>query len=118
SGPALLEEGQEVHRPGLGPMVKKKSTKDIVNAFRKAANAYTTYTNFKPRPGGAGERLMAKPKNTSNGPDGITSVVPAPLLRGLTNELPKSPGPVITTHDTMTSTQEHPKVEITLVATD
>ncbi|KAJ5477466.1 hypothetical protein N7539_007610 [Penicillium diatomitis] len=68
----------EAHRPGLGPMIKKKSTKDIANAFRKAAN---TYGAFKPRAGGAGERLLAAAKKqqaATVGPDGITAVVPAP----------------------------------------
>lgn len=72
------DEDTEAHRPGLGPMIKKKSTKDIANAFRKAAN---TYGAFKPRPGGAGERLLAAAKKKqaeAMGPDGITEVVPAP----------------------------------------
>lgn len=84
------EEEEEVdgHRPGLGPMVKKKSTREIAGAFRKAANAYGA---FKPRPGGAGERLMAaakKQKAEGVEPDGITGVVPAPSLN---REPPKSP---------------------------
>ncbi|KAJ5157128.1 uncharacterized protein N7482_008228 [Penicillium canariense] len=72
------DEGAEAHRPGLGPMIKKKSAKDIATAFRKAA---TTYGAFKPRPGGAGERLLAAAKKQQAeavGPDGITGVVPAP----------------------------------------
>lgn len=75
------EEEKEEHRPGLGPMVKKKPGKDVAGAFRKAATAYGA---FKPRPGGAGERLLAsatKEKNNSDEPDGITGVVPAPSLR-------------------------------------
>lgn len=70
----------EEHRPGLGPMVKKKSTKDIANQFRKAALAATA---FQPRQGGAGARLKAMQEKLSNEPDGITSVVPAPLTRGM-----------------------------------
>lgn len=72
------DEDTEAHRPGLGPMIKKKSAKDIASAFRKAA---TTYGAFKPRPGGAGERLLAAAKKQqaeAMGPDGITGVVPAP----------------------------------------
>ncbi|KAJ5363995.1 uncharacterized protein N7496_009708 [Penicillium cataractarum] len=72
------DEETEAHRPGLGPMIKKKSAKDIASAFRKAA---TTYGAFKPRPGGAGERLLAAAKKQqaeAMGPDGITGVVPAP----------------------------------------
>lgn len=89
------EEGEgEAHRPGLGPMIKKKAggTKDVAGAFRKAANAYGA---FKPRAGGAGERLLAMAKKQQAGatgpaPDGITGVVPAPsLTRTGTNETTK-----------------------------
>lgn len=79
--PEPLEEESEAHRPGLGPMIKKKQTKDLAGAFRKAATAYGA---FKPRPGGAGERLMAAAKQQRGDPeepDGITGVVPAPSLR-------------------------------------
>lgn len=79
--PDPLEEESEAHRPGLGPMIKKKQTKDLAGAFRKAATAYGA---FKPRPGGAGERLMAAAKQQRGDPeepDGITGVVPAPSLR-------------------------------------
>ncbi|PYH41430.1 GTP-Rho binding exocyst subunit SEC3 [Aspergillus saccharolyticus JOP 1030-1] len=78
AGPAA--EDLDTHRPGLGPMVKKKQTKDVAGALRKAATAYGA---FKPRPGGAGERLLAaarKQKAATDEPDGITSVVPAPFL--------------------------------------
>ncbi|KAJ5601260.1 hypothetical protein N7510_010794 [Penicillium lagena] len=86
-----VEDVPEAHRPGLGPMVKKKSAKDIAGAFRKAANAYGA---FKPRPGGAGERLLAAAKKPQEPeaaePDGITGVVPAPSLTRSGTE-PKSP---------------------------
>ncbi|KAK2756221.1 hypothetical protein FQN54_005629 [Arachnomyces sp. PD_36] len=82
------EPGDEAsHRPGLGPMMKKKmggGGVDVANTFRKAATAYNA---FKPRAGGAAERMKAmkamdeKEKNKEE-PDGITGVVPAPLLRG------------------------------------
>jgi hypothetical protein len=74
------EDGFDAHRPGLGPMIKKKSNKDVAGAFRKAANAYGA---FKPRAGGAGEKLLAAAKKQAagEGPDGITGVVPAPSLR-------------------------------------
>ncbi|KAJ6129987.1 hypothetical protein N7512_002767 [Penicillium capsulatum] len=76
------EEDADDHRPGLGPMVKKKSTREIAGAFRKAANAY------------AGERLMAaakKQKAEGVEPDGITGVVPAPSLNRAPQEPSKSP---------------------------
>ena len=85
---------EKTHRPGLGPMIKKKSTKDVADAFRKAAMAANA---FKPRAGGAGARLMAqKDKPTSNEPDGITGVVPAPVLRGMSSDSAKSGTPDIT----------------------
>lgn len=63
------------HRPGLGPMIlKKKSAKEIANKFRKAANAANA---FKPRAGGAAERLMrndpVKSPDATSG-DGIHGV--------------------------------------------
>ncbi|KAB5542977.1 exocyst complex component Sec3-domain-containing protein [Coniochaeta sp. 2T2.1] len=68
----------EDNRPGLGPMIKaKKSKNEVAGAFWKAAAAANA---FKPRPGGAGERLRQNQNQNKNtdGPDGITSVVPAP----------------------------------------
>ncbi|KAI1326568.1 exocyst complex component Sec3-domain-containing protein [Xylariaceae sp. FL0255] len=65
-------------RPGLGPMIKaKRSQKDLAGTLWKAASAAKA---FKPRPGGAGERLreLAKKASVDGGPDGITGVVPAP----------------------------------------
>lgn len=121
SVPAVEEqtEGSEAHRPGLGPMIKKKTGKDLATAFRKAATAYGA---FKPRPGGAGERLLAKEKTQTNEPDGITSVVPAPLLRGMSSEStkPATPEPVVSQPTPVQGSpaQEPPKVEITRVDTD
>ena len=72
-------------RPGLGPMIKKKMSKgDVANTFRRAANAANA---FKPRAGGAAERLREQQAKLSEGPDGITSVVPAPsLVRGVSTD--------------------------------
>lgn len=75
---------EDEYRPGLGPMMrKKKSSKEIANHFRKAALAASA---FKPRVGGAAERLLAQKEKASDEPDGITGVVPAPLLRGASND--------------------------------
>ncbi|MCJ1280844.1 hypothetical protein MMC26_000161 [Xylographa opegraphella] len=68
---------EEIHRPGLGPMIKKKSTKEIANVFRKAA---LTHNAFKPRLGGAAERVKDESPKTPNTPDGINGVFPAPSL--------------------------------------
>lgn len=114
------EEDKDAHRPGLGPMVKKKSGKDIAGAFRKAATAYGA---FKPRPGGAGERLLAaaaKAKINTDEPDGITGVVPAPSLRAM-NE-PRSPFPETPINDKPfhfpSSVKEPPTLEITQAPTE
>ncbi|KAG6322748.1 hypothetical protein E4U44_003363 [Claviceps purpurea] len=70
-------------RPGLGPMIRSKKSKgDIAGVLWKAASAASA---FRPRPGGAGERLRQTTTKTE-GPDGITGVVPAPP-RPLTPEI-------------------------------
>lgn len=72
---------EEAHRPGLGPMIKKKSNNEVANKFRKAATAYNA---FKPRAGGATEK--AGDDKTAIG-DGITGVFQAPsLLRSMTQD--------------------------------
>ncbi|EAQ85244.1 hypothetical protein CHGG_09258 [Chaetomium globosum CBS 148.51] len=68
-------EPEEEPKPGLKSMLNKKSKGEIAGAFWKAASAASA---FKPRPGGAAERLRSNQNKTSDGPDGITSVVPAP----------------------------------------
>ncbi|KAL9115207.1 MAG: hypothetical protein Q9227_001001 [Pyrenula ochraceoflavens] len=92
----------EEHRPGLGPMIKKRSGKDIANQFRKAAAAANA---FKPRAGGAGQRLMAQKEKSGDEPDGITGVVPAPLFRGMSND---SPGPLSSEPATPDTEKERP----------
>lgn len=86
------ESGMDVptqeHRPGLGPMIKKKSTKEIASTFRRAATAANA---FKPRAGGPVDRSQA---DISSGGDGITGVFQAPsLLRGLSQETSRSTTP-------------------------
>ena len=67
-------EPDEPFRPGLGPMIKKKA---VADRFKRAVN---TANAFKPRPGGAAEKILkAKAEREANGePDGITGVVPRP----------------------------------------
>ena len=80
----------EETRPGLGPMIKaKKSKGDIAGAFWKAAAAASA---FKPRPGGAAEKLRQAQNKSTEGPDGITAVVPAPP-RPISVEAPKAEPP-------------------------
>ncbi|KAI9867814.1 MAG: hypothetical protein M1813_007636 [Trichoglossum hirsutum] len=83
------EEGR--FRPGLGPMIKKKSNLDVANTFRRAA---TTYNAFKPRAGGAGDTTPDRVDGQSGEPDGINGVVPAPtLLRGRNQDPGKTATP-------------------------
>ena len=78
--PSDQPQEQEAYRPGLGPMIKKKSNRDVATTFRKAATAYNA---FRPRPGGAGDLVREREPLASKEPDGITAVVPAPS-RGIT----------------------------------
>lgn len=72
-------DSSDVSKPGLGSMIKvKKSRNEIAGAFWKAASAANAATAFKPRPGGAGERLRLLKGKPEEGPDGISGVVPAP----------------------------------------
>lgn len=122
--PAMDEP--EAHRPGLGPMIKKKQNKEVAGAFRKAATAYGA---FKPRPGGAGERLMAavdaqKQRVDGDGPDGITGVVPAPSLRPSGEaqtpeaEVPPSMSSARDTPPLSSPALEPPTVEVTQAAVE
>ena len=81
-------EPEEETRPGLGPMIKNKKSKgDIANTFLRAAKTVNAFNSFKPRAGGAAERLRDAQAKAPAGPDGITSVIPAPSLsRGLSND--------------------------------
>lgn len=69
------------YRPGLGPMTK--SSGDTAAKLRKAATAFNA---FKPRAGGAGERLLGVKAAVTDEPDGVTRVVPAPLSRSATTQ--------------------------------
>ena len=115
------KKDEEEYRPGLGPMLKKKSGKDIANQFRKAALAASA---FQPRSGGAGARLKAMQEKTSNEPDGITGVVPAPLLRGMSSDSAVSTPSVVSPGlekerpHTPLSNSILPKVQIQRTATD
>lgn len=67
----------ESHRPGLGPMIKKKSNKELASTFRKAATAYNA---FKPRPGGAVEKIRNENEKSTNENDGVSGVFSPPSL--------------------------------------
>lgn len=65
----------DAFRPGLGPMVKKRAGGGAADRFRKAAFAANA---FKPRPGGAAERILKakaeKEAGVTGEADGITGV--------------------------------------------
>ena len=80
---------EEQHRPGLGPMIKKKSNAEIASKLRKAATAYNA---FKPRAGSAAEKIQQDKEKAASVADGITGVFPAPsLLRGKSQDTIESP---------------------------
>lgn len=96
SPPPIPTESTEESRPGLGPMIKsKRSRGDIAGVFWKAANAANAASAFKPRPGGAAERLRQAQiqQKTAEGPDGITGVVPAPPRPLSRDKRPETPEP-------------------------
>ncbi|CAK1354758.1 Exocyst complex component SEC3 [Cercospora beticola] len=95
---------EEQYRPGLGPMFKKRA---IADRFKKAANAAGA---FKPRPGGAAERILKAKSERDGEPDGITGVVPRPQPRGKPDERPSTPVNGIS--DESASRETPPRVEI------
>lgn len=115
----LPSEPKEDERPGLGPMIKKKSRADVANAFRKAATAANA---FKPRAGGAAERLREQQSKPSDGPDGITEVVPAPsLVRTVSNNTTRIATPDLAANDKVVTPVVNdpiPVVKITVPQSD
>ncbi|KAG5745648.1 hypothetical protein H9Q72_011673 [Fusarium xylarioides] len=102
SNPSPAETIDE-SRPGLGPMIRaKKSRNEIAGALWKAASAANAATAFKPRPGGAAERMRLLKSKTEEGPDGINSVVPAP---------PKPSSKGVDTPSEQPTPEETPKAE-------
>ncbi|KAM3415392.1 hypothetical protein BST61_g8918 [Cercospora zeina] len=95
---------EEQYRPGLGPMFKKRA---IADRFKKAANAASV---FKPRPGGAAERIMKAKSERDGEPDGITGVVPRPQPRAKPDE--RSSTPVDGDADESASRESPPRVEV------
>ena len=80
----LQEEEEDFHKPGLGPMIKKRSKQDTANTFRKATTALNA---FRPRAGGAGSKLLSKEEKASTELNGVTGVFPAPrLLRVMSDD--------------------------------
>ncbi|KAL0941811.1 exocyst complex component [Colletotrichum truncatum] len=80
----------EDSRPGLGPMIKSKKSKgDLAGVLWKAASAAAA---FKPRPGGAGERLRLAANKSTEPSEGITSVFQPPP-RPTSSDGPKEPLP-------------------------
>lgn len=87
--PSEIASEGEFHRPGLGPMIKKKSNKELANTMLKAATAYNT---FKPRAGGAAEKLLNSEKRATDEHDGVSGVFTAPsAIRGPSLEAAEAP---------------------------
>ncbi|KAI1429816.1 exocyst complex component Sec3-domain-containing protein [Xylaria sp. FL1777] len=101
---------EEETRPGLGPMIKAKASQQkLAGTLWKAASAAGS---FRPRPGGAGERLReAAKKALVDGPDGITGVVPAPP-RPMPQ--PEAPKPVEPTQKPDEKLAPVPEVKVTV----
>lgn len=101
----------EDHRPGLGPMIKKKqSGNKLAGALWKAAAASSA---FKPRAGGAGAKLLKAAKESSDGgPDGITAVVPAPP-RPKSPEKPAEPAPEVKISEAVPTPSATPQPQAT-----
>ena len=96
SPPQQSPTSEEEPMPSLNPMLRaKKSKGEIAGTFWKAATAASA---FKPRPGGAADRLRNAQNKAQEGPDGITGVVPAPPRavekRPVTPEPPSMPAVV------------------------
>ncbi|KAK6441855.1 hypothetical protein LTR95_001910 [Oleoguttula sp. CCFEE 5521] len=72
---AEAEATSEAYRPGLGPMIRKRA---VADKFKKAA---ITANAFKPRPGGAAERILHAKAQREGEPDGISAVVPRPAVK-------------------------------------
>ncbi|KAK3394919.1 exocyst complex component Sec3-domain-containing protein [Podospora didyma] len=107
------DEELEDERPGLGPMIKSKKSKgEIAGAFWKAASAVNA---FRPRPGGAAERLRQNQNKSSDGPDGITAVVPPPPKSAVT--LPPKSATSQQTIDPMPTPEPPPKAADRVSAT-
>lgn len=110
--PLTEEKGEthrgETHRPGLGPMVKKKPA-ELASTLRKAATAYSA---FKPRPGGAADRLLASKEKSGEEPDGITGVIPAPQSRTMTDDSVKTTVPPWTQPSTKDTQSIVPPAEV------
>ncbi|TQN72181.1 Exocyst complex component 1 [Colletotrichum shisoi] len=83
-------EPDEESRPGLGPMIKSKKSKgDLAGVLWKAASAASA---FKPRPGGAGERLRQLATKSTEPAEGITTVFQPPP-RPTSSDGPKAASP-------------------------
>lgn len=120
SSPAVADISTETtseadaHRPGLGPMIKKKSNKDMAKTFRKAATAYNA---FKPRAGGAAEKILSENEKSPSENDGVSGVFPAPSILNTTSQ---SSGKVPTSDNStdVRAVAPEPQIEIPTVSID
>ncbi|KAF9876241.1 hypothetical protein CkaCkLH20_06184 [Colletotrichum karsti] len=88
--PPVPDVPEEEVRPGLGPMIKSKKSKgDLAGVLWKAASAAAA---FKPRAGGAGERLRMAANKSAEPAEGITTVF-RPPPRPTSSDGPKETTP-------------------------
>jgi hypothetical protein len=121
--PATGTDDEE--RPGLGPMIKRKMSRpEIANTFLRAAKSANAFSTFKPRAGGAAEKLRAaaaKSQEEEKGPDGITGVVPAPSLVRANGSISNVTTPTGNTNETASPRKVKdnlPEVKITVPQSD
>ncbi|TDZ33975.1 Exocyst complex component 1 [Colletotrichum spinosum] len=92
--PAPPLEPEEEQRPGLGPMIRSKKSKgDLAGVLWKAASAASA---FKPRVGGAGERLRLAATKSTEPAEGVTTVFqppPRPTLSDGPQQVSPEPTP-------------------------
>ena len=106
----------EQHRPGLGPMIKKKSSRDIASTFRKAATAYTA---FKPRFGGTTEKAQEGGDKAAEDGGSAVGVPTKSALRASIQKLPRSSASADAVYRLEGKTiEEIPEVKITRAATE
>ncbi|KAK0944801.1 hypothetical protein LTR29_003614 [Friedmanniomyces endolithicus] len=97
-------EVEASYRPGLGPMIKKNAVRD---KFKKAA---ITANAFKPRPGGAAEKIMkakAERDASGSGAGGSVAFPSGEVVDGVSGFVPRpapapAPAPAVSGHDALT----------------
>ncbi|WYZ37797.1 hypothetical protein EsH8_II_001303 [Colletotrichum jinshuiense] len=105
--PAEPVDLDDESRPGLGPMIKSKKSKgDLAGVLWKAASAAAA---FKPRPGGAGERLRQAAGKSTEPAEGVTTVFQPPP-RPTSSDGPKVASPEPTASETAVTAEPSKRI--------